>query len=289
MPSPLIRKLIRHTGRLDRPAGFVAKAVDAFYKRARPVQSLVNGTWIGHAIHPLLTDVVIGAWTVVLAFDLIGLAVPDAGLATAAEIALWLGVLAAGGAVLTGLTDYKDAFGDEQRIGFLHALVMTVTTILYLASGLMRLAGPVDSTAARAVAIAGFILVTAGGYLGGEMTFGFGSMVNHNAFSEELGKFTLVGPLAELKQGLNRVSVKGRPVLLVRRGDDVVAIGAVCSHAGGPLDEGELHGDEVTCPWHGSKFRIADGQVRRGPATFPQPAYEVRVADAGVEVRSRAD
>ena len=289
MPSPLIRRLIRHTGRLDRPAGFVAKAVDAFYKRARPVQSLVNGTWIGHAIHPLLTDVVIGAWTVVLAFDLIGLAVPNAGLATAAEIALWLGVLAAGGAILTGLTDYKDAFGDEQRIGFLHALVMTVTTILYVASGLMRLAGPVNSNAARAVAIAGFILVTAGGYLGGEMTFGFGSMVDHNAFSDELRKFTPVGPLADLKEGLNRVSVKGRPILLVRRGDDVVAIGAVCSHAGGPLDEGELHGDEVTCPWHGSKFRITDGQVRRGPATFPEPAYEVRVSDAGVEVRSRAD
>ncbi len=211
MPSPLIRRLIRHTGRLDRPAGFVAKAVDAFYKRARPVQSLVNGTWIGHAIHPLLTDVVIGAWTVVLAFDLIGLAVPNAGLATAAEIALWLGVLAAGGAVLTGLTDYKDAFGDEQRIGFLHALVMTVTTILYLASGLMRLAGPVNSNAARAVAIAGFILVTAGGYLGGEMTFGFGSMVDHNAFSDELGKFTPVGPLADLKQGLNRVCGEGPP------------------------------------------------------------------------------
>jgi nitrite reductase/ring-hydroxylating ferredoxin subunit len=139
------------------------------------------------------------------------------------------------------------------------------------------------------VAIAGFILVTAGGYLGGEMTFGFGSMVNHNAFSEELGKFALVGPLAELKQGLNRASAKGRPILLVRSGDDVVAIGAVCSHAGGPLDEGELHGDEVTCPWHGSKFRITDGQVRRGPATFPQPDYEVRVSDAGVEVRSRAD
>ncbi|MGZ6315364.1 MAG: Rieske (2Fe-2S) protein, partial [Candidatus Limnocylindrales bacterium] len=88
---------------------------------------------------------------------------------------------------------------------------------------------------------------------------------------------------------LTKATGGGRDFLLVREGSTFHALDAVCSHAGGPLDEGELHGDEVTCPWHGSKFRITDGQVRRGPATFPLPDYEVRVSDAGVEVRSRAD
>jgi nitrite reductase/ring-hydroxylating ferredoxin subunit/uncharacterized membrane protein len=232
---------------------------------------------------------VIGAWTVVLAFDLIGFASPNAGLSTAAMLALWLGVLAAIGAILTGLTDFKDTFGVERRIGFLHAMVMTITTIAYLASGLMRLAGPADSAAARVVAIAGFILVSAGGYLGGEMTFAFGSAVDHNAFSEGLGKYTAVGPLTGLSQGLNQVVVQGRPILIVRMADQVHAIGALCSHAGGPLNEGELTGNEVTCPWHGSRFQVTDGEVRRGPATFPQPAYEIRVTGGEVEVRSRPD
>jgi nitrite reductase/ring-hydroxylating ferredoxin subunit/uncharacterized membrane protein len=289
MPSPLVRTLIRHAGRLDRPAGFLARIVDGFYRHARPLQSLLNGTWIGHAVHPLLTDVVIGAWTVVLAFDLIGFVVPNSGLGTAAAVALWLGVAAAVGAILTGLTDYKDTFGAEQRIGFLHALVMVTVTIVYVASGLLRLAGPVDSPVARAVAIVGFFLVTVGGYLGGEMTLGFGSMVDHNAFTEDLGKFSAAGPLAGLEEGLNHTIVKGRQMLLVRRGSVVSAIGSVCSHAGGPLQEGELRGDEVTCPWHGSRFRVTDGSARRGPATFPEPVYEVRVTDGVVEVRTSAE
>ena len=66
------------------------------------------------------------------------------------------------------------------------------------------------------------------------------------------------------------------------------AIGAVCSHAGGPLHKGRLLGDEVECPWHGSRFCLTDGSVRRGPATYPQPAYEVQVSGGQVEVRSRA-
>jgi nitrite reductase/ring-hydroxylating ferredoxin subunit/uncharacterized membrane protein len=289
MPSPLTRSVIRRSGFLDRPAGFVARIVSAFYGRARPLQSLLNGTWLGHAIHPVVTDVVVGAWTVVLVFDVIGFVVPGAGLGQAAEIALWVGVLAAIGAIATGLTDFKDSFGAEQRIGCLHALVMTTTTAVYVVSGLLRLTGPVDSAAARIVAIAGFVLVSAGGYLGGEMSFAFGSAVDRNAFTEPLGKFAAAGALADLQPGLNRVVVKGRPIMFVRTGDDLLALGAVCSHAGGPLEKGELCDGEITCPWHGSRFRVADGEVRRGPATFPQPAYEVRVTDGQVEVRSRPE
>jgi nitrite reductase/ring-hydroxylating ferredoxin subunit/uncharacterized membrane protein len=249
----------------------------------------LNGTWLGHALHPVVTDVVIGAWTVVLAFDLIGFFVPKAGLAPAAEVALWIGVAAALAAIGTGLTDYKDTFGVEQRIGCLHALVMSTTTIVYVASGLLRLAGPVDSATARVLGIAGFLLVGAGGYLGGEMTFAFGSAVDRNAFTERLSKFTPAAPLADIRPGLSRIVVKGRPILLLRAGDDITAMGAVCSHAGGPLEKGELCDGEITCPWHGSKFRVADGEVRRGPATFPVPSYEIRIAEGQVEVRSRPE
>jgi nitrite reductase/ring-hydroxylating ferredoxin subunit len=77
------------------------------------------------------------------------------------------------------------------------------------------------------------------------------------------------------------------PVLLIRVNARLHAISAVCSHAGGPLDEGELGPDGcVTCPWHGSRFRIDDGSVRRGPASVPQPRWEAKVEDGRILLRS---
>jgi nitrite reductase/ring-hydroxylating ferredoxin subunit len=59
-----------------------------------------------------------------------------------------------------------------------------------------------------------------------------------------------------------------------------------CSHRGGPLSEGELQADCVVCPWHGSRFDVRDGHVRRGPASVPQPIYEVRTGEEdAIEVR----
>ena len=77
----------------------------------------------------------------------------------------------------------------------------------------------------------------------------------------------------------------GLPAVIVRREGLLHAMGAVCSHAGGPLHEGKLDGDVVTCPWHASQLRFADRRVVGGPATFDQPlvvrergVVEVKVA-----------
>ena len=90
--------------------------------------------------------------------------------------------------------------------------------------------------------------------------------------------------------------------MLVRLGDDETgavlsrasedprwnyAIAATCTHAGGPLDEGELQGEVVQCPWHGSRFRMRDGKPITGPATFAQPRYDVRVRDGMIQLRRR--
>lgn len=284
MSASFVRRRVASANWIDRPADAIAGAVSAVYRPLRPLQDLLNGTVLGHPLHPLVTDVVIGAWTVTLVLDLLGLA-GVGGLAGGAAVALWLGVLAALGSLLTGLTDWKDTYGLERRVGFIHALLMTLATVLYIVSGLARLGG--SGGGAAVVGILGYLAVIVGGYLGGEMAFGFGSMVDHNAFRDGIGKFTPACPLADLAQGMTALDVKGRPVLLVRDGDSVTAIGNVCSHAGGPLNKGTLENGVVTCPWHGSRFRVADGSVVRGPATFAQPAYEVRIAEDGtVEVRS---
>jgi nitrite reductase/ring-hydroxylating ferredoxin subunit/uncharacterized membrane protein len=287
MGSPLIRRLLGDAKGWDRPAKATAAAVNAFYRVARPLQGFLNGRWIGHPLHPLITDVAIGAWTVVLVVDLVGFAQPGAGLASAAAVALWLGVLAAIGSLLSGVTDWKDTSRLERRVGFVHGLLMLLVSLLYVASGVLRVAGPVDGTPARAIAVLGFMVLVVGGFLGGEMAFGFGSMVDHNAFREDVSKFVPVARLTDLAQGLDYVEAAGRPILLVRDGESISAIGGVCSHAGGPLHEGTLDQGVVECPWHGSRFRLIDGSVERSPATFPQPAYEARVTDGQVELRSR--
>jgi nitrite reductase/ring-hydroxylating ferredoxin subunit len=79
-------------------------------------------------------------------------------------------------------------------------------------------------------------------------------------------------------------------ILLVKSGGRIRAIADVCSHAGGPLHEGDLDLDAgcVTCPWHASVFRLDDGAAVHGPATAPQPAFDVMVDDSGkVSVRAR--
>jgi len=52
---------------------------------------------------------------------------------------------------------------------------------------------------------------------------------------------------------------------------------AICTHRGGPLNEGKLNGSTVTCPWHGSQFNVCSGAVLRGPATEPVKTYRVVV------------
>ena len=289
MASPLVDRLLGRAGGLDGPSNLVLRAVGAAYRLlgpiGRPIQGFLNGTWIGHPLHPMLTDVPVGAWSVVLLLDLIGVAAPNSGLGPAATVALWLGVLAALGAIASGFTDWKETYGYEQRVGFVHGVVMMLSTLLYVVSGVMRVAGSSESDAARLVAVAGWIVLVAGGYLGGEMAFAFGSMVDHNAFRDGPQRFVTAAALADLREGLNHVTVSGDPILLVRQGDSLYALGDVCSHAGGPLHGGTLAGGVVECPWHGSCFRVADGSVARGPAVFPQPRYEVRVTGGRVEVR----
>ena len=77
--------------------------------------------------------------------------------------------------------------------------------------------------------------------------------------------------------------------MLVRRGDVVSALKETCSHAGGPLSEGTLHGDTIVCPWHHSAFRLSDGAVRHGPATSRQVAYRARISEGQVEIQGPLD
>ncbi len=106
--------------------------------------------------------------------------------------------------------------------------------------------------------LVGYLVLSAGSYIGGHLVFKYGYMVNFNAFSKgkRAKEFTAVAPVADVPDGVpTKVMFGPTAVMLVRRGDLVHALKDTCSHAGGPLSEGELTGDTITCPWHFSTFR----------------------------------
>ena len=243
------------------------------------LKDLLHGRWLGHALHPVLTDVPIGLWTGSLLLDLVG-AGRSAGVLQAA------GSAAAVATAATGIADWTGTHGRERRMGTAHGLL----NVAGLGLQLMSLSARLRRRRGRAVLLsaAGFGVSSAAAFLGGELVFGRGTMVNHDAWLAGPARWTPVLPEAELAdQAVRKVEVEGRAVLLHRYGGEVYAIENACTHAGGPLDEGEVKDGIVTCPWHGSQFRLRDGQVCRGPATYSQLRLQARVRDGQVEVRGR--
>ncbi len=250
----------------------------------KKVKNLLNGVWLGHPLHPALTDVPVGSWMVSTIFDLISLGSEDSKLAPGADAALTLGILGAVGAAATGAADWSDTYGEERQTGLLHAMLNTGALTgnllsLYLRKTGHRKTGVLLSTAAFGVA-------NFSAYLGGEMVFEYGTMVNHNAWKHGPEDWTPVIEAVELSENTPHKAVAaGVDVLLVKQGEEVFALDNTCSHAGGPLNEGQLEGNSVICPWHGSRFGLKDGKVLDGPATYRAPSYAVRQRHGQIEVK----
>ena len=254
-------------------------------RSGRKVQNFLHGTWLGHPLHPVLTDIPLGAWTATLVLDILE-ASGRRDCKAGADVTLQVGLAGAACAAVAGLTDWHATDGKARRVGLVHGLLNLVGTGLYTASLLSRRRN--DRVAGRAFAFAGFLAAATSAYLGGELVYGEQIGVNHAASEPEIKEWTAALNESELADGKpHRASVNGSRVLLVRTDSGIHCIGEVCSHLGGPLAEGELRDDTVTCPWHASCFSLQDGSVIDGPATHPQPCYDTRVNDAGqVEIRS---
>ncbi|MEO8190305.1 MAG: Rieske (2Fe-2S) protein [Acidobacteriota bacterium] len=270
---------------LDGIADVVQPAVQGAFKGKAPrrVKDALNGTWLGHPLHPVLTDVPIGAWTVTLLLDAMDSVEDSKGLRRASDAALLLGLAGAAGAAVTGLTDWSDTDARPRRTGMAHALLNIGATLLFTASYFSRRAG--NRAAGKALALAGYGIASASAFIGGELVSHEQIGVDHSSGKELPEKFTPVLADGELREGqLKRVDYKGMPILLVRRNGQVYALAETCAHLGGPLAEGKLDGDCVVCPWHGSKFDLATGDVVQGPSAFPQPALRTRLREGQIEI-----
>ncbi len=249
------------------------------------LKDALSGRWLGHALHPLLTDVVIGTWTSALLLDVL---VGREG-AVAAQRLIAVGAVAYPLTAVTGVTDWADAEpADERirRIGLIHANTNAAALALQLASLAARRGGRRGRGVALSVAANG--LLTAGGYLGAHMSYVHGIGVDQTTFDTGPQEWTAALPAAELPEGAPMaVNVGDTPVLLIRAGGRVRALHDRCSHRGCSLAGGRLDGDTIECPCHGSIFSLEDGAIERGPATAPQPAFDVREQGGRLEVRLR--
>ena len=273
----------------------IANVSRAFYRAlggpGRLLQDFLNGSWLGHALHPVLTDVVVGGTTMVVFLDILRVFFGVNGLEDAVTWTLGLSTLAGVGAIVTGLTDFKDTgTGDERNVAGLHGVINIVAVVIFAISFFARVGGGHDP--AFWVALVAYLVISVGAYVGGHVVFKHGYMVNRNAFArgKKAAEFTPILAAADLAEATpTKASLGATALVLVRRGDVVFALKETCSHAGGPLSEGRLDGDTIVCPWHYSAFRLADGAVRHGPATSRQVAYRARINAGQVEVQGPLD
>jgi nitrite reductase/ring-hydroxylating ferredoxin subunit/uncharacterized membrane protein len=283
-------RVVRGQGWLDGIGEAIQKIVGGFYAAlgapGRSLKNVMHGTNVlGHPLHPAVTDLPIGAWSVGVLADWLFVATGRVP-AVAGDLALAVGLAAALVAAVTGLTDHHETYGHERRTATVHGLTMTLVIIADGVSLGIRLWTPGMRLSAVIVSSIAWLVALFGAYAGGHMTFAIGTVVNHNAFFEGPMDFVRVGTRDEFPEGeMRRVDAQGLPVVILRQNGLLRAMGAVCSHAGGPLDEGKLDGDVVTCPWHSSRFCFEDGKVVGGPATFDQPPLVARERGGIVEVK----
>lgn len=274
----------RPLDRLGQPISAVAHRI----LRPGAFRDLLSGKWIGHPAHPALVSAPIGCWTGALIADVCG--ERRAGRALTA-----LGVLSAVPVAATGLSDWADTTGAEQRVGVAHMGLNLTATALYAGSWWAR--SRRRHGWGVALGAAGAVAATGAGWLGGHLAYGLGVGVDTNSFAGGPADWTRITeewpPRRPLSSGkVGRVGVVvirpqfhaetiidepdgGKPSVLANR----------CSHRGGPLADGKLVGACLRCPWHGSEFDIKTGLVRRGPASVPQPVYQVRGSAQDLQAR----
>jgi nitrite reductase/ring-hydroxylating ferredoxin subunit len=272
----LLNRIVDGQAAWARPLGdFNHRWLSALFRPMRPVKDLLNGTWLGHPFHSASTDLPIGVLLVSVVLDLVGQP-------AAADIALVIAILFMLASAVSGAADYTDTDGKARERATVHATLMVSALFVLLISLVLRASPGADRTLPTVLSIIGLLVVTAGAFVGGDVVYVFGNMVSRHAFRGAGGKWIALEvdggveadqipelTLTKAKLGINTL-------VLVRQGTTVHALHEQCAHAGGPLSGGTIVDGCLECPWHGSRFRLTDGRLCRGPTVYDQPVFEVR-------------
>lgn len=250
------------------------------------IKNFLHGTWLGHPLHPIITDVPVGAWTASAVLDGLEFLGKDK-YKSGSDAAIAIGLVGAVGSAVTGLTDWSGTTKKKQKIGLMHGMLNLGATALYTTSYVLRRKKKERGTAI-ALAMLGYGITSLAAYLGGHLVYAEQVGVDHTAISAEYPQdFVAVLPEADLADNSMKAAKAGEiAVLLAKKNGEIFALANTCSHLGGPLCDGELKDDcSVVCPWHHSTFSLKDGSVISGPATEPQPKFDVRVNAGQIEVK----
>ena len=274
-----VTRAVDAQARWSKPFGdFNHRWLSALFGPIRPIKDFLDGTWLGHPVHAAVTDVPIGAMTISLIADLIGQPL-------VADVSMLIGVLAMAVSAVTGLADYTDVDGTARNRATVHGTLMTITLVIYALSLVIRAGHPADRLVPIAFAIVGYLMLTLAAEIGGDLVYLAGTHVNRHAWRGAGSKWVALdlGDLPDIPQGgPTKLKAGINDLAIIREGDRILAMHAVCAHAGGPLAEGAIiGGDRLECPWHGSRYLLANGHVVRGPSMYDQPSYEVRRSDGG--------
>jgi nitrite reductase/ring-hydroxylating ferredoxin subunit/uncharacterized membrane protein len=250
----------------------------------RDAVDLLHGTWLGHPFHPVLTEITIGAWFIGGMFDAVGAIGGSRRTRVTGDRLAAIGTACAIPTALTGLADFSTFPKWSARPATLHAALNVANIGLYATSLWHRSHG--NRRRGLALSWMAQALTMASAWLGGMLVYKHKVGVDHSERFTGPQDWTPVFHEADLPDGrAKRVEVEGKQVLLCRENEQIFAIGAVCSHAGGPLDQGKIRDGTVQCPWHDSVFDLRDGGIVHGPATQPQAGFETRVRNGRIEIR----
>lgn len=267
---------------LDPLSESVQKVVRSVVADESQTKDALSGTWLGHPLHPLLTDVVIGCWSSAFLLDWLGGKESRQG----AQRLVGLGILAAVPTAAAGLSDWSDLWGGQRRVGTIHALGNVAGLLTMMMSWLSRRRG--HHFRGKALGVMGAAGMVGSAYLGGHLSFGKGVGVSQTSFEEWPEGWTAVLDETDLRDGELTAGKAGDVgILLYKRGERIYALADRCTHRGCALHEGRVEGDDVVCACHGSTFDLEDGTIQKGPATAPQLAFEARVNAGKVEVRPK--
>ncbi|MCL5279478.1 MAG: Rieske 2Fe-2S domain-containing protein [Planctomycetes bacterium] len=255
---------------------------------ARQVADFLHGRWLQHPLHVALTDATVGAWFLGSVLDCIGLALRHEGVEKCADRLIDVGNATAVPTALSGLADFTTIPEEAMASGATHGLLNACGFVCNLLSAGARKSGLRPLGVLLSAVATGGLLASA--WLGGEMVYRYKVGVNRTRKPAGPQDWQPVLNENELPEGQPmRVEVMGAPILLYRHRGVIHAMGAVCGHAAGALDEGTFEDAHVTCPLHQSVYDLRDGSVVHSPSLYPEPTYDIRVREGKIELKSKSE
>jgi nitrite reductase/ring-hydroxylating ferredoxin subunit/uncharacterized membrane protein len=250
------------------------------------VRDVLTGRWLGHPAHPAVVLAPLAGWFAGTLLDVVG--GPSAR--RSAQRLVGAGTLAALPAAATGVAEWLTTDRAEERVGTVHAALADTTTVMFATSWVLRTRR--RHRAAVATGLVGAALAGVTAFMGGHLSYRRGVGVTTVAFQSGPADWEPLELDAEPSRDHPvRGVADGLPYAVVAAassgsaGGPMHVIESRCSHRGGPLHDGKVVDGCLQCPWHGARFDLRTGAVRRGPASAAQPVYDVVDDDGRLSIR----